>query len=177
MNPHQSINNKIPNELFFNKSVDISHLTVFACKIFFSNNHKTNKFDNNFKSGIFLVYAPDSLGYKILDISTNSIVTSRDVYFMEDMPETINKTFFCEKYIDSIINFKDFLIEEESINDNNNIHSQLNNPLNIIILIILIILIIIIIIIIIIILIIIIIIIIIYNYLIILYIYLYYLIY
>jgi len=77
-----------------------------------------------------LGYAPDSLGYKILDISTNSIVTSRDVYFMEDMPGTINTTFFCDKYIDSIINFKDSLIEGESINDNNNIHSQLNNPLN-----------------------------------------------
>ena len=112
LNPHQSINNKIPNELFFNKSVDIiSHLKVFGCKAFFYNNHKTNKFDNNSKPGIFLGYAPDSLGYKILDISTNSIVTSREVYFMEDMPGTINTTFFCDKYIDSIINFKDSLIE------------------------------------------------------------------
>jgi len=89
LNPHQSINNKIPNELFFNKSVDIFHLKVFGCKAFFYNNHKTNKFENNSKPGIFLGYASDSLGYKILDISTNSIVTSRDVYFMEDMPGTI----------------------------------------------------------------------------------------
>jgi hypothetical protein len=37
---------------------------------------------------------------------------------MEDMPGTINTTFFCDKYIDSIINFKDSLIEGESINDN-----------------------------------------------------------
>ena len=83
MNPHQSINNKIPNELFFNKSVDISHLIVFGYKAFFYNNHKTNKFDNNSKPGIFLGYASDSLGYKILYISTNSIVISRDVYFID----------------------------------------------------------------------------------------------
>ena len=101
-----------------NKSVDISHLKVFGCKAFFYNHHNTNKFDNNSKPGIFLGYAPHSLGYKILDISTNSIVTSRDVYFTEDMPGTINTTFFCDKYIDSIINFKDSLIEGESINDN-----------------------------------------------------------
>ena len=49
---------------------------------------------------------------------------------MEDMHGTINTAFFCDKYIDSIINFKDSFIEGESINDNNNIHSQLNNPLN-----------------------------------------------
>jgi len=30
---------------------------------------------------------------------------------MEDMPGTINTAFFCDKYIDSIINFKDSLIE------------------------------------------------------------------
>jgi len=66
-----------------------------------------------------------------LDISTNSVVTSRDVYFMEDMPGTTTTTFFCYKFIDSIINFKDFLTEGESISNNNyNIHSQLNNPTN-----------------------------------------------
>jgi len=97
LNSHQSINNKIQNELFFNKSVDISHLKVFGCKALFYNNHKTNKFDNNSKPDIFLGYANDSIGYKILDISTNSIVTSRDVYFMEDMSGSINTTFFCDK--------------------------------------------------------------------------------
>jgi len=94
LNPHQSINNKIPNELFFNKADDISYLKVFGCKAYFYNNHKFNKFDNNTKPGIFLGYASDSLGYKILDTSTNSVVTSRDLYFIEDMPGTINITFF-----------------------------------------------------------------------------------
>jgi len=45
LNPHQSINNKIPNELFFNKAVDISHLKVLGCTVYFYNNHKSNKFD------------------------------------------------------------------------------------------------------------------------------------
>ena len=110
INPHQRIDNKIPNELFFNKPVDIAHLKVFGCKAFFYNNHKSNKFENNSKPGIFLGYAGDSLGYKILDVSTNSIITDRDVYFLEDMPGTIYTTFFCNKYIDSIIDFKDLLI-------------------------------------------------------------------
>jgi len=55
-NPHSSVNFKIPNELFFNKPVDISHFKVFGCKAFFFNNHKSNKFENNSKQGIFLEY-------------------------------------------------------------------------------------------------------------------------
>ena len=74
INPHQCIHNKILDEVFFNKPVDISYLKVFGCKVFFYNNRKTNKFDNNTKPGIFLGYANDFLGYKILDISTNSII-------------------------------------------------------------------------------------------------------
>ena len=48
INPHQSIENKIPNELFFNEPVDIAHLKVFGCKAFFYNNHKFNKFEKQF---------------------------------------------------------------------------------------------------------------------------------
>jgi len=117
LNSHQSINNKIPNELFFHRVLDISHLKIFGCKAFFYNNHKFNKFNNNTKPGIFLGYASDSLGYKIFNTFTNSIVTSRHTWFMEDIPGTINTTFFCDNYIDSFINFQDFLIEVESNSD------------------------------------------------------------
>jgi len=57
----------------------------------------------------------DSLGYKILDVSTNFIITARDAYFLEDTLGTINTTFFCNKYIDSLIDFKDLLIEGKVI--------------------------------------------------------------
>ena len=77
------INFKIPDELFFN-------------------NHKTNKFENNLKQGIFFGYLENSSGYRILDIFTSSIITARDVYFMEDIPGTIDTSFFSSKTIDSI---------------------------------------------------------------------------
>ena len=96
------INFKIPDELFFNKPVDISHSRVFSCKAFFFNNHKTNKFENNSKQGIFFGYLENSSGYRILDIFTSSIITARDVYFMEDIPGTIDTSFFSSKTIDSI---------------------------------------------------------------------------
>ena len=84
-NPHSSVNFIIPNELFFNSPVGISHFKVFSYKAFFFNKHKSNKFDNNSKQSIFLGYPKNSSGYRILDISTNSIITARDIYFMEDI--------------------------------------------------------------------------------------------
>jgi len=64
------------------KSVDISHLNVFGCKAFFYNNPKNElNLTITLNLGIFLGYAPDSLGYKILDISTNSIVNFKRCLF------------------------------------------------------------------------------------------------
>ncbi len=99
-NPHSGINNKIPDEIFYKKPIDISHFKVFGCKVYFFNNHKTNKFQNNSKPGIFLGYPDNSTGYRVLDLSSNSIITVRDVYFMEDIPGTLQTPFFTSKIID-----------------------------------------------------------------------------
>ncbi|KAG4100114.1 hypothetical protein H8356DRAFT_1345990 [Neocallimastix lanati (nom. inval.)] len=104
--------------------------------LLFYNNHKSNKFENNSKPGIILGYVSDSLGHKILDYYNNSIITARDVYFfLEEMPGTINTTFFCNKYIDPII---DFIITEGKVNNkiitymnsNNNNNNNNNNNYN-----------------------------------------------
>jgi len=86
----------------------------------------------------FLGYTNDSLGYKILDISTNSIISVRDVYFLLKTCQVLfDTTFFCDKYIDSIINFSDLLIEgkysdidSNSLNSNYNLNYNNNNIQN-----------------------------------------------
>jgi len=63
---------------------------------------------------------------------------------MEDIPGTINSPFFCNKYIDFNINFKDLSIEGKdnnyncynnneynNNNDNNNNNNNNNNNMNI----------------------------------------------
>eukprot|EP00833_Pecoramyces_ruminatium_P017169 jgi/Orpsp1_1/1191201/evm.model.d7180000084092.1 len=121
LNPHQGINNRIPDEVFFNKPVDITHLRVFGCKVYFKNFHKTNKMDNNTKPGIFLGYSSDSTGYRVLDLSTNHVTTARDLYFMEQIPGTLNTSFYSNEFISSIIDTPDLVIEgEESMNTDNN---------------------------------------------------------
>ncbi|OUM69824.1 hypothetical protein PIROE2DRAFT_37880, partial [Piromyces sp. E2] len=53
LNPHQRINNSIPDEIFFNKPIDISNLKVFGCKVAFLNNYKNDKYQDNAKQGKF----------------------------------------------------------------------------------------------------------------------------
>ena len=54
--PHiPKINNKIPNEIFFNKKVNINHIKAFDCiaNYFIENNNNINKMDPKSKKGIF----------------------------------------------------------------------------------------------------------------------------
>eukprot|EP00833_Pecoramyces_ruminatium_P000911 jgi/Orpsp1_1/1174943/evm.model.c7180000052037.1 len=129
LNPHQGNCNLVPDEIFFNKISDISHLKVFGCKVAFFNNYKRDKFDNNAKQGIFMGYSSDSTGYRILDLETNYIITARDVYFFENLPGSINTPFFTNEMIITLLDSPSPIEGEKSININNysNNNSQIDN--------------------------------------------------
>jgi len=85
--PHQGIQNKIPFEIFYNKSVDYSIFRVFGCRVYFYvPKELRSKFDNNSHPGIFLGYSTNTTGYKVLDIINNRIILARSVEFMENEP-------------------------------------------------------------------------------------------
>jgi len=94
LNPHQEINFKILNEVFFNKKIDISKLKVFGCKVFFLKRYKQGKFENNTKPGIFLGYSSDSPGYRVLDITSKAIIIVRDAYFNESTLGSLGTSTF-----------------------------------------------------------------------------------
>jgi len=65
---------------------------------------------------------------------TNSIINSRDVYFMDDIPEAIDTSFFYSNTIDSLFNYSNLLIERKIINiqqiNSNYINNNNNNNIN-----------------------------------------------
>eukprot|EP00833_Pecoramyces_ruminatium_P016113 jgi/Orpsp1_1/1190145/evm.model.d7180000076896.1 len=136
LNPHKGNSNLVPDDIFFNKVSDISHLKVFGCKVAFLDNYKKNKLDDNAKQGIFLGYSKDSTGYRILDLNTNSIITAREVYFIENLPGTIHTPFFSNDVIESFFDSTvspdsiNFPIEGETNTNSNNSNISNNNTSN-----------------------------------------------
>eukprot|EP00833_Pecoramyces_ruminatium_P003860 jgi/Orpsp1_1/1177892/evm.model.c7180000063232.1 len=85
--PHRGINNIIPYERLNRTKVDYSNIRVFGCKVYyFIPKSFRTKFQNNASPGIFLGYTENPTGYKILDITTNKIILSRNVEFFETNP-------------------------------------------------------------------------------------------
>jgi len=60
---------------------------------------------------MFLGYSPNSSSYRVLDSNTNSIVNVKDVYFLENIPGTLDTSFYSPTFIDFISNCHNSSIE------------------------------------------------------------------
>jgi len=79
--PHKSINNKIPDEVYFNKKVKLDHLKTFGFIAYYKNfNQNKQKFDINSKKGVYLGFDEDT--YTIMDYNDHTIhyVCKKPIY-------------------------------------------------------------------------------------------------
>ena len=74
--PHRVLENKTPEEFFFSKKLEVSHLRIFK---------KRTKLDPSGKKGIFVGYSKSSKAYRIYLLAYKNIDISRDVTFNEDI--------------------------------------------------------------------------------------------
>ncbi|CAL1397690.1 unnamed protein product [Linum trigynum] len=83
--PTPVLNNLTPFEKLHKKPPDLSYLRVFGCLCFAStlHNHRT-KFDSRARKGIFIGFTSGIKGYKIYDLTSHEVFTSRDVQFHEN---------------------------------------------------------------------------------------------
>jgi len=127
--PHRSINNKIPFEILTKKKVNYSNIRVFGCKVFyFIPKIFRTKFQNNASPGIFLGYAENPTAYKILDITNNKIILSRNVEFFEFTPGNSSLSH-CDNEITNFIPDHVFRGRDDSYYYNNtyNTNNQTSN--------------------------------------------------
>jgi len=100
---HKGINNKIPYELLTNNKVDYSNIRVFRCKVFY---YIQKLFRTNFKIIYLLVffwgYVNNPKSYKILDLTNNKIILSRNVDFFEFTPRNSHLSY-CDNDISNFI--------------------------------------------------------------------------
>lgn len=60
-----------------------THLRVFGCLCFATNNSHKTKFDDWTVKGVFIGYSHQKKGYEVLNLKTNGIFFNRDVSFVE----------------------------------------------------------------------------------------------
>jgi hypothetical protein len=90
--PTKLLHGKTPYEVLLHATPSYDHLRVFGCLCYAHNVlHKLHKFDKRAKPGIFIGYPHAQKAYKIFDLETKTIFTSRDVTFHEEIfPYHIN---------------------------------------------------------------------------------------
>jgi transposase InsO family protein len=82
-----SVHQKTPNELFFNKRVDISQLKLFGCEVMVMiQKNKRSKLDKNSEKLVFVGMDNNTKGYRCIDKQTGRVVISRNVKFLEESP-------------------------------------------------------------------------------------------
>lgn len=84
--PTKAVKNKVPEELWSDKKVDLSHLKVFGCQAYaLKPKQKQKKFDVKTKELIFIGYSEIIKGYRLIDPKTGEITFSRNVKFLENV--------------------------------------------------------------------------------------------
>ena len=82
--PTTSLDDRTPYEAWHGKRPAISHMRIFGCLAFAHvRKEERSKLDPKAKACIFVGYSPDSTCYRLWDPRSETIIESRDVYFVE----------------------------------------------------------------------------------------------
>jgi len=78
--PHSGIDNKIPEEIFYNKKVNLKYFKAFGCIAYYKNySQDKGKFDSNAIKGIFLGFNEQSYSYIIMNYENYKIHRVREI--------------------------------------------------------------------------------------------------
>ncbi|KAL0402521.1 UNVERIFIED_CONTAM: Retrovirus-related Pol polyprotein from transposon RE2 [Sesamum latifolium] len=82
--PSKAIGNKTPHEILLGKVPSYDHLRVFGCLVYVHEKKKADKFGEKGRPCVFVGYPNGQKGYRVYDVESQRIYTSRDVIFLED---------------------------------------------------------------------------------------------
>lgn len=127
--PHKGIDNKIPNELYYHKKVNLKYIKVFGCVAYYKNFSQNKlKFDSNAIKGAFVGFNMESNSYMIMDTKEYNIHLVREAVF-RGLSNGIQKEIHPINLLNNdnyifelpIINEKE-VIDEDYVTDNTKYH-------------------------------------------------------
>ncbi|CAL2238959.1 unnamed protein product [Prunus armeniaca] len=82
--PTPILSHKTPYEMLYAKPPSYSHMRVFGCLAYATSINPSHKFASRAKRCVFIGYPIGQKAYKLYDLDTYKLFTSRDVIFHED---------------------------------------------------------------------------------------------
>ena len=82
--PHKALPAKTPLELWTGAKPKITHMRIFGCDAYARDELHASKLDSKARKCIFLGYCDNSKAYRLLEVSSNKFVKSRNVIFDEN---------------------------------------------------------------------------------------------
>jgi hypothetical protein len=89
--PTKALNGRTPYEAWHGRKPAVSHLWVFGCLAFGKELGHIGKLNDRSTPGVFIGYVEGSKAYRILDLGTQCVCTTRDVMFDEGRGWTWDK--------------------------------------------------------------------------------------
>eukprot|EP00833_Pecoramyces_ruminatium_P014940 jgi/Orpsp1_1/1188972/evm.model.d7180000068605.1 len=135
--PHNSINNKIPDEIYYKKKANINHVRVFGCVTYYKDySQNKHKFAPNSKKGVFLGFSERHNSYIVMDSEDHKIHHVREIYCKEDtpseirLPNTFKNEFNDPDFLNFNFNFTNNRLEpDNNWNTNENSNSENENQI------------------------------------------------
>eukprot|EP00833_Pecoramyces_ruminatium_P016234 jgi/Orpsp1_1/1190266/evm.model.d7180000077836.1 len=135
--PHNSINNKIPDEIYYKKKANINHVRVFGCFTYYKDySQNKRKFAPNSKKGGFLGFSEKHNSYIVMDSEDHKIHHVREIYCKEDtpseirLPNTFKNEFNDPDFLNFNFNFTNNRLEpDNNWNTNKNSNSENENQI------------------------------------------------
>ena len=115
--PHKGIKNKIPNEIFYNKKVDIKYIKVFGCTAYYKDFSQNRvKVDTKGVKGVFLGINNESHCYIIMNPVDFSIHLVNEVEFDESTPSALKANENYKLNYNNLLNNDNYITDDFTTN-------------------------------------------------------------
>ncbi|KAK9687514.1 hypothetical protein QE152_g36203 [Popillia japonica] len=110
-----------PEGIWVGSKVDLSNIRIFGSSVMVNvPKPRRQKWDRKARKMVFVGYSDSTKGYRCLDPTTNEVITSRDVIFLETKPANVEEIEDVQSILTDSLSNEENNENEEDPNDASN---------------------------------------------------------